>query len=130
MFQKLKTLVAVLALYATPFVVFAATGGGQGSPIKFENPLRFETLNQFLTAILEAIIAIGYPLIVLAVVYTGFLFVVAQGKPEELSKAKRALFWTLVGALIVLGAQALSLAIKGTVDDLTFIPRVELVAER
>ena len=96
----------------------AATGGVQGADATLTNPLAAQNIEDFLALILKIVITIGFPIIVLAVVYTGFLFVAAQGKPDELTKAKQALFWTLVGALIILGAQVLSLAIQGTVNEL------------
>jgi hypothetical protein len=92
----------------------SSSGGGAG----FRNPLSTPTLPEFLNKILDVVITIGFPIIVLAVVYTGFLFVKAQGNKEELGTAKKAFMWTVIGALIILGAQALSFAIEGTVDQL------------
>ena len=83
------------------------------------NPLRFTTLQDFLVAVLDAIILILFPFLVLAIVYAGFKFVTAQGKAEALSEARRALLWVLIGALIILGAKALSIGIAATVRDIT-----------
>ena len=52
-------------------------------------------------------------------IYVGYLFVVARGVPGEITKAKDALLWTVVGALILLGAQAISLGIQATVAALS-----------
>jgi len=84
----------------------------------FDNPLRFDTLDQFLTALLKVIIQIGTPVVVLAIIWTGFLFVKAQGNPDELKTARKAFFWTLIGALLVLGAVALSALVQGTVSEI------------
>ncbi|HEX9609031.1 MAG TPA: hypothetical protein VGA06_02375 [Candidatus Paceibacterota bacterium] len=92
------------------------SGGGSGT---FTNPLAFGSLAEFLTALLGVIVQIGFPIVVLAIIWTGFLFVQAQGKPEDLKTAKKALFWTLIGSLLVLGAFALSTLIQGTVDQIT-----------
>lgn len=72
----------------------------------------------FLQKLLQAVVIIFFPIIVLMVVFTGFLFVTAQGNEQKLSQAKQALVWTFVGALVILGAQALSFAVKATVDDI------------
>ncbi len=82
-----------------------------------QNPLKFSTFSAFLTELLNVIIIIAVPIVVLAVIYTGFLFVTAQGNEEKLKKAKHAIVWTLIGALLVLGAQVVATAIKGTVDE-------------
>lgn len=83
-----------------------------------QNPLRFDDLGSLLEAILEAVILIAFPVLVLFLVYAGFLFIAAQGNPEKLANARRVFIWALIGALIVLGAQAISLLIGDTVRQL------------
>jgi hypothetical protein len=46
------------------------------------------------------------------------MFVIAQGRPGEIESAKRRLGWTIVGAILLLGAWTISQAIKGTIDDI------------
>lgn len=84
-----------------------------------DNPLSFNTLREFLEAILNVIVTIAFPVVVVMVIYTGFLFVTARGNEQKLSTAKTALVWTLVGAMIVLGAFVLANAISGTVDEIS-----------
>jgi len=54
----------------------------------------------------------------LAIIYTGFLFVEAQGSPEKITKAKKALTYTIIGAAILLGAFVIADAIGKTVDEI------------
>ena len=82
------------------------------------NPLKFDTISQFLDAMLGAVVTIATPIVILMIVYSGFLFVKAQGNPEKLTDAKRAIMWTIIGAVIVLGAFVLSSAIGGTVNQI------------
>ncbi len=82
------------------------------------NPLKVDSLSQFLVLILNAVVLIAFPFLVLMLVYAGFLFVQAQGNEQKLQQARRTFLWTLLGALLVLGAQALSLAIKATVEEI------------
>ena len=61
------------------------------APVKIVNPLKnAETINGLIKTILEGVIKIGIPIIALAIIYCGFLFVSARGKPESLKKAKDA----------------------------------------
>ena len=124
----------LVTVFALPFVVFAqgatappAVDGNQPGATAPQgglvNPLRFTTLQDFLVAVLDAIILILFPFLVLAIVYAGFKFVTAQGKAEALSEARRALLWVLIGSLIILGAKALSIGIAATVRDITtYVP--------
>jgi heme/copper-type cytochrome/quinol oxidase subunit 2 len=105
--------------------IFAQDAGGsppvRSSGGKLKNPLspEFSTISGFLKGMLDVVVTIATPIVVLMLVYSGFLFVKAQGKPEELAKAKQAIMWTIIGAVVVLGASVLASAIEGTVDDLT-----------
>ncbi len=52
-------------------------------------------------------------------VFVGFKFVVAQGSDTKISEARNMLLWTVIGALVLLGAQAISMGIKATVQALS-----------
>ena len=52
------------------------------------------------------------------IVYVGFLFVAARGNEEKIRSARDALMWTVIGGLILLGAEAISLVIQATVKTL------------
>lgn len=86
---------------------------------KIVNPLNTTTtLPTLIHNILIDALKVGIPVVTLAIIYCGFLFVKAQGKPEEITKAKEALLWTLVGAAILLGSWALAQMIQSTVNAL------------
>jgi hypothetical protein len=83
------------------------------------NPLlNIDTFPEFLGAILDGIIEIGTIVLVMMLVFVGFKFVVARGNPEEISSARNALLWTVIGGLILLGAKAIQLVITGTVESI------------
>lgn len=112
-----RILAFVIPAIVVPSVAFAALCN---SPVSggLSNPLCTTSLSQFLSDILKLVAQIAFPLIVLFLVYVGFLFVSSQGNPEKIKEAREYFFWAVLGALLVLGAQALSMAIKATVDQL------------
>jgi len=64
-------------------------------------------------------VQVGTVIIVLMMVYVGFKFVLARGNPTELQNAKKMLLWTIIGALVILGAQAISMGIQSTVTAIS-----------
>ena len=90
------------------------TGGGGG----LVNPLQYGSISDFIAALLRIVATIAFPIIVLFMIYAGFLFVSARGNPDKLTEAKRIFLWTLIGALIILGAEAISIAIQRTVKEI------------
>ena len=110
----------LLALLMLPLWVRAEEGEGvPGGSEGLTNPLNgVSTLPEFLRAILGGVVQIGTIVLIMMLVYVGFLFVVARGNAEKLQSAKSALVWTVIGGLILLGATAIQLMIEGTVQSL------------
>lgn len=92
-------------------------GGDTGGTLV--NPLNsINSLPELLTAILKGVVEIGAIFLTLMLVYVGFLFVAARGNEEKIRSARDALMWTVIGGLILLGAEAISLVIQATVKTL------------
>ena len=105
-----------LAIFVFVFPVLSfAQVTGDAATTTIVNPIEATTINGLIKTILEGAIKIGIPIITLAVIYSGFLFVSAQGNSEKLSEAKRALMYTLIGAAILLGSWAIAQLISDTV---------------
>lgn len=108
----------VLATLLTFKVSFARTDVEQEFSIN--NPLdenKFGSVQAVIAEFLKWIINIGVVAVTLAFIYTGFQFVAARGNPEALQKAKASFLWTVVGTLVLLGAQVLSEVIKNTLTQ-------------
>lgn len=82
------------------------------------NPISSTSINDLIRNILQFVIRIGIPIIALAIIYSGFLFVAARGNSEKLGEAKKTLIYTLIGAVILLGAWAIAQLISDTVLSL------------
>jgi len=93
-----------------------ATGGGG-----ITNPLKgADTLPELLVLLIEKfVLPIGGIIVTFMIIYTGFKFVIAQGDPGEITKAKQSLLNTIIGAAIILGALSISLIIKSVVGEIS-----------
>ncbi len=83
-----------------------------------KNPLggipNVETLFQ---SIMIAFITISVPIIVFFVIYAGFLYVTAQGNPEKIKAASKALLYAIIGGVIIIGAIAITTIVGNTVNS-------------
>ena len=86
--------------------------------IKLDNPINVNTVPEFILKVVDIVKIIAIPVITFFIIYSGFLFVTAQGNKEQLSKAKKSILWTVVGTAIILGASILANAIQGTIVQL------------
>lgn len=94
----------------------ASESGGTG--VTLSNPLKVDNVEGLLALVLSVAVRIGTIILVLALVWTGFLFVAARGNPEKISSARQAFMWTIIGGLVLLGAEALAQVIKDTATSL------------
>lgn len=90
----------------------------------YENPtagpggINVASIPCFLVALVNLTVLVGTPIIVVFIIYSGFLFVSAGDNESAVGKAKTTFMWTVIGALVLLGAKAIALAIQGTVLSL------------
>jgi hypothetical protein len=98
------------------------TNSNQTPPVvtTLDNPLGggVNDIPSFIQLLLKIVFTVGVPLVALAIVYSGFLFIQAQGNDAKLKKAKATLLYTLIGGAILLGAWIIASAIQGTVQEL------------
>ena len=101
----------------------AQTQGGPGAftvNSTLQNPLgETKTFNDLVAKVLRALVTVMMPFVVLGFIWTGFMFVYAQGNPDMLKKAKVSLQYTIVGAFILLGAWGFAQIIGTTVAGIT-----------
>lgn len=94
-------------------------GCNNGQRVCLGNLVPLGTIPEIVTALVDnVVIPIAVPLLALAFIWTGFLFVQARGNPEKLKVAKKALAWTLVGGAIILGAYVITNALESTINDI------------
>lgn len=111
----LATLVLFVAIAAPITPVIASTcDSGQ-----ICNPIKYDDFSEFVLAVTEAAVDVIMPFVFIAFIYTGFLFVRAQGKPDEIKKAQQSLMWSVIGAAILLGAYGFSEIIRSTISTIT-----------
>lgn len=99
----------------------AGNGNGEVNNVPdavLENPLNSDSLEDLLLSFLRGIVRIGVIALLLFLVYVGFQFVAAQGNEEKLRTARNALIWTVVGGVILLGAEVIMGVIQATMQSL------------
>jgi len=92
-------------------------GAGGGGAV-LQNPLKVESFADFIQEILSIVVRVGLPMIVIFMMYVGFLFIKARGNEQELTKAKTAFVYAVIGAALILGAWVISVGIANTIKGL------------
>ena len=91
---------------------------GDDETVELINPLQSSTIQEFLGKVVEVLVILATPIIVLFIMYAGFLFTTARGNEAQLAKAKSALLWAVVGGVIVVGASLIADVLQGTIEAL------------
>jgi hypothetical protein len=104
-----------------------SSGGTQNPPLTtainpvIKNPLNsnMSDIPSIINAVMRGVIMpLASILVVLALLYSGFKFVIARGNPTEIQKAREGLLWVLIGSAVLLGAYGISEFVKGTINQI------------
>lgn len=69
-----------------------------------QNPLEADSFAELIEDIIDWVANIGILIAVGMIIYSGVLFMIAGGKDEDITKAKKTLTWSLVGlAILIMG---------------------------
>lgn len=98
-----------------------AGGGGAGGgfiDVTWESPIKStNTVEGVIVIILNALVTIAIPVVVLMIVYSGFLYVTARGNAEQVSTATRSLTYAIIGGLLIIGVTAITGILEQTVGQ-------------
>ena len=97
--------------WSTALPVFA-----QGTIL--ENPLKFPNIEKFIEGVLQAVVMIALPIITVFIVYAGFKYIFARGRPGEITKAHQNFGYVIIGTILILSAWVLATLIGGTITQL------------
>lgn len=113
--KKLSVVLPVILLMTVVVPVFLAGAATEKLPSPTPG---ITSWYDFVRAVLSIIVRIGIPVAALFLIYSGFLFLTAQGDTAQLQKAKTSFVWAVIGTAVLLGAWALAEAISGTVGTI------------
>jgi hypothetical protein len=91
---------------------------GNQTTAALTNPLQVASLTDLIAKVTQTVVVLGGMFLTFMLIYTGFLFVMARGNEEKVSSARTALLWTVVGGILLLGANAIAIAISSTATSL------------
>ena len=121
MIKKFSIYLIILSILILPFFAYSAgttplVGGKIPNPLASNNSSLMSLITDVLNKIVMPIAAV---FVTIWIIYAGFKYVIAQGKPAEIEKAHKTLLWSLIGAGILLGAAAISKVVETTITALT-----------
>lgn len=96
-------------------------GGGQptdcgGKPCSVLNPIKVTSICGVLKTGFNALLPLAVAVGVVFIIWSGFLFVLAQGNPKQLTKARQNFYYTIIGLAVVLGAWVIAEVIAATIN--------------
>ncbi len=84
------------------------------------NPIpRVGDLPALIAMLINIFMFIASPILVVMLIYSGYLFVSAQGNGDQIAEARTILLWTIIGGAIVAGAKILAVIVANTMSAVT-----------
>ena len=121
--QKIGFLVMCLPTLFLGFLITnvqagQTTGGTpQIQPVTLDNPLRVNSIEELLVAILNIFMVLMIPVIVFFIILAGFKYVTAQGNSGQIEEATTTFTYAIIGGVLILAAVAIAEIIRNTVDS-------------
>ncbi len=103
----------------TPPVVNPSTSESKPILTALSNPIKgVNSISGLVYMLAQVALDIGYVLIAIFLLLSGFKFVTAQGSEDKLTDAKNTFKYTIIGALIIIGAQTIIAVVKSIMAGL------------
>lgn len=126
--QIVVIMIAIVVCAVVPALLSASELPGNDAPgaginFKLENPLKgtADSIGCLVSEILKILVNIGAVVAIMFIIWSGFLFVTAQGNEAKLKSAKQAFMGAVIGTALLLGAWTIAVAITGTISKITGI---------
>jgi len=91
--------------------------------INLQNPIGSAdmTIVDLIQKLLKLVVTVGIPLVAIAIIYSGLLFVTARGNDKQLETAKNAFTYSVIGGAIILGCWIFAGLIKNMIEAVAMI---------
>jgi len=109
---KIFSLLLILILGFLAIILPLIEVQAQPPPTEIENPLGTDSFTELIRDIIDWLVAIGIGVAVIMIIYSGLLFMTAAGDEEKVTKAKKALTWSLIGLAVLIMGKAWIALIK------------------
>ena len=96
---------------------FESSDNTKGSKT-FRIPLKSPDLISLVREIIKVVRIFVVPIVVLFIIYGGFLLATAGGNPTKISTGKTTITWALIGGVIVIGAELILAVIQSTLSTI------------
>lgn len=115
--QLLFIIICAMFLLATPLTAKAQDGCPPGS-ICIPNPLQEETVEGVLAAITGLLRNIAILLGTIMIIISGIQYLTSAGSEERATKAKKTMFYTVIGVVIVIAVDFIMRVIREILGNL------------
>lgn len=108
-----------MSRFALVFYALVLSSAASVAHAQFSNPLSSPAIVGMVESLVRGVIYVGTPGVIALLVWTGFLFVSAQGNPEGLSKARGMFLKVVLGGLLLFSLWAIAVLVGSTVGALS-----------
>lgn len=116
---KLLATVGGLTFWTLIFKGATALAAGDPSATGLKNPLQWGSFADAVPTLMDGLIRIGVIVAVVYLVYVGYLYVSAVGKPDKIKTANNALLYAVIGIAVLVGSKAIAVLVSNTLKTVT-----------
>ena len=93
------------------FIIYYSIPRIAGAQVTLPNPIKKDTFTELINLFAGLAVQVGIPIAAIFIIFAGFKFVTARGNEVELQKARKTLYGTVIGTVILVGAWVIAKAV-------------------
>ena len=109
--KKVLSHIFACTFLVLPLLTFADIG--------LQNPIKVNSISELILIVTRVARYIAIPFVIIAIMYSGWLFVWGSATGKGIAEAKSSLKYSVIGAFILLSAELIALVMRNTIDSLT-----------
>lgn len=82
--------------------------------VKLQNPLKVNSIEEVIYLGIDLLIYVGVAFSIIAIIFVGFQFVMAQGNPKEIDVAKKRFLNIIIGLAVLISSKVIVEIVKNT----------------
>ncbi|PIR69562.1 MAG: hypothetical protein COU47_02295 [Candidatus Niyogibacteria bacterium CG10_big_fil_rev_8_21_14_0_10_46_36] len=114
-----KAFITIAVISIVCLSAYSLAHAQESFQLNLYNPLgSIDSFAALAASIFRAIVIIAIPLTVIFLIWAGILFVTARGNETQLAKAKKVFVWSVIGAMVIVAAWVIAVALNNSVQNL------------
>ena len=103
----MRKILVISSVLTVIFLALFAFFGQVGAAIEIQNPLRYDTIEGLIGAIIDFLFTLSLVVAPMVIIIAGFFFIFSEGDHQKVIQARNMVIYALVGLVVIMAAKGI-----------------------